>query len=723
MNDKFLKPYDAAATEDNIYSLWEKSGYFNPDKCTEDGVCAVDAEAFSIVLPPPNVTGELHLGHAFEDSTQDATIRFQRMLGKKTLWVPGTDHAAIATQSKFEKEHFKKEKKSRHDYPRDEFFSMIQEFALGNQSTILSQLRKMGASLDWSRLCFTLDEQRQDAVFEAFKRMYDTGLIYQKHRVVNWDPKGQTTISDDEIVREDRKAKMYTFKYSSEFPFPIATTRPETKLGDTAVAVHPDDARYKEYIGKEYSFEFAGEPVTVKVIADEEVDPEFGVGALGVTPAHSVTDWEISQRHDLPIKQVINEYGKMMVGMEGVKDTKAAIARDAVAAWLRTENLMINEEEIDQSVSKAERTEGILEPLPKLQWWVDVNKKFPYPHDSLSGIKKDQEVSLKDLMLHAVDSEKVSILPERFDKVYRHWIKNLRDWNISRQIIYGHQIPVWYKDKEIKVSKTSPGDGWTQDEDTLDTWFSSGLWSFSTLGWPDTDSDDFKNFHPTSLINPGYEILQLWISRMIMFSTFLVGQVPFKTVSIHGMLRDAKGQKFSKSLNNGINPLEVIDQYGTDALRMSLIIGVSPGQDMNFDLQKVTAYSKFSNKIWNATRFVLENTEGFDMSSKPELETDHQNFITLWEEMVGTITKEMEEYKFYLVGEKLYHFFWHTFADVAIENMKSNMNDSAKYTLLYLLKEQLKALHPFMPFITEEIWQNLPGNDGKLLMIEKWPKV
>lgn len=722
MNDKFLKPYNANDVEDKIYQVWEESGYFNPDKCIEDGVCAPDAESYSIVLPPPNVTGELHLGHAFEDSTQDAIIRFQRMRGKKTLWIPGTDHAAIATQSKFEKEHYKKEKKSRHDYSRDEFFDMIQEFALANQSTILSQLRKMGASLDWSRLCFTLDDQRQESVFEAFKRMYDTGLIYQKHRVVNWDPKGQTTISDDEIVREDRKSIMYTFKYSHDFPFPIATTRPETKLGDTAVAVHPDDARYKEFIGKEYSFEFAGEPVTVKIIADDEVDSEFGVGALGVTPAHSITDWEISQRHNLPIKQVINEYGKMMVGIEGVKDEKAAIARDAVVAWLRNENLLISEEETEQSVATAERTGGIIEPLPKLQWWIDVNKKFPYPHESFEGIEKNQEVSLKDLMLHAVESNQVSIMPDRFDKIYRHWITNLRDWNISRQIIYGHQIPVWYKDGDLQVSKTSPGEGWIQDTDTLDTWFSSGLWSFSTLCWPEK-TKDMEMFHPTNLLNPGYEILPFWVARMILMTTFLVGQVPFQTAYIHGMLRNKQGQKFSKSLNNGVNPLEIIEQYGTDALRMSLIIGITPGQDVSFDTQKVKAYSKFSNKIWNATRFVLENIEGFETSSKPEIEPAHQKFIDQWNELVEEITQEMEEYKFYLVGEKLYHFFWHTFADVVIEELKSNMNDSAKHTLLHLLKEQLKALHPFMPFITEEIWKDMPGTNGKLLMIEPWPQV
>ncbi len=727
--EKFTKPYDAATTEDRIYTMWEESGYFNPDICIEKGVCAADAEHFSIVLPPPNVTGELHLGHSFEGATQDAMIRFERMRGKRALWIPGTDHAAIATQSKFEKELYKKEKKSRHDFSREEFFDMVQEFAFANQATILGQLRKMGSSLDWSRLAFTLDKEREKAVFEAFKRMHEAGLVYQKDRVVNWDPKGQTTVSDDEVEREERKATMYTFKYSHDFPFAIATTRPETKVGDTAVAVHPDDARYQQYIGQEYSFEFAGEPVTVKIIADEVVEPEFGVGALGVTPAHSVTDWEIAERHGLPLKQVINEYGKMTVGMEGVVGEKTAVAREAVAEWLRSEGLMIQEEEIEQSIGVAERTGGIIEPLPKLQWWIKVNKTFPYPHDTLTGIKKNQEVSLKDLMLHVVESGQTEIVPERFAKTYRHWITNLRDWNISRQIMYGHQVPAWYKDSEIKISAESPGEGWIQDSDTLDTWFSSGLWTFSTLGWPNSDNE-LANFHPTNVVNPGYEILPLWVSRMIMMSTFLVGQVPFKTAFIHGILRNKNGQKFSKSLNNGINPLEVIEKYGTDALRMSLIIGTTPGQDVTFDEQKVKAYRKFANKLWNITRFVLENTADYDHAGHvPEIIGKFVNHSKTLENLTKEITDEMSDYKYYLVGEKLYHYVWHTLADEVLEELKSIVQDeshpdrlAAQATLWELLTTSLKLLHPFMPFVTEEIWQSLPARPGReQLMITSWP--
>ncbi|MCA9351711.1 class I tRNA ligase family protein [Patescibacteria group bacterium] len=908
MNEKFLSPYNPTDTEDKIYQMWEQSGFFNPDEMIKAGLTDAQAETFSIVLPPPNVTGQLHLGHSFEDATQDAMIRFHRMLGKRTLWMPGTDHAAIATQSKFEKELYKKEKKSRHDYSREEFFSMIEEFALSNQSTILSQLRKMGASLDWDRLCFTLDEQRKEAVFEAFKQMYEAGLVYRKERVVNWDVKGQTTISDDEIVREDRISTMYTFKYSHDCPIEIASTRPETKLGDTAIAVHPD-GRWKSYIGKEYSFEFAGESVTVTVIGDKDVDPEFGTGALGVTPAHSFTDWDMAQRHDLPLKQIINEYGKMMVGMEGVKGEKVEKAREAVVAWLRDQKLFIDEEDVAQSIATAERTGGIIEPLPKMQWWINVQSTFSYPHDSLKGIKKGQKVSLKDLMLHVVESGQVTIMPERFDKSYRHWIENLRDWNISRQIFFGHQVPVWYdkdgnlnlpeektvyfvrhgesednvaqlfgrpdspltdlgreqaresgkklKSEEITKIYTSPypraietaniiakeigyqgeiailedlheidqgnlagtpllpknerlpnvfkkgeshkdfiarinrikefikneaeenslfvshtgfstcffsvlngkesiedltyadehqhfqngevrsktfiiepkENGLIQDEDTLDTWFSSGLWSFSTLGWPEK-TKDLEDYHPTSLLNPGYEILPLWVSRMILFSTFLVGEIPFETVYIHGMLRDKDGRKFSKSLNNGIDPLEVIDQYGTDALRMALIIGVTPGQDMSFDLQKVKAYSKFANKLWNIARFIITETESVAINNAPMYSSRDQELLGQQKALIEEITKEMNEHKLYLVAEKLYHYVWHTLADEILEESKtifetgSQEDITSRRRFLYeTLLTMLKTLHPFMPFVTEEIWQSMqkPESERDILMTSLWP--
>ncbi len=717
--EKFKKPYDPIQYEDALYAHWEESGFFNPDVCVEKGVTRQNAEKFSIVLPPPNVTGTLHTGHASMLAIQDTMVRFARMQGFKTLWLPGTDHAAIATQSKVEK-LLEKDGIRKHDLGREEFLKRVEQFAQNSHDTIVSQCRKMGASLDWSREAYTLDETRHKAVFLAFKKMYEDGLIYRKHRIVNWDPKGQTTISDDEVVREDRKGMMYTFKYSHDFPFPIATTRPETKLGDTAVAVHPEDLRYKDFIGKEYSFNFAGVDVTVRIVGDVAVDPEFGVGALGVTPAHSQIDWEIAERHNLPVKQVINEYGKMTVGMEGVIDTKVEQARKAVVEWLRAEGLLMEEKEIDQSVGTAERTGAIIEPLPKMQWWIDVNKPI-----------KDGK-SLKNLMLDVVRDEKIEILPERFEKVYFHWIENLRDWNISRQIWYGHRIPAWYKDGEIKISMTSPGENWTQDEDTLDTWFSSGLWTFSTLLDPEKYEEDFKIwlknsrdgiFHPTTVLETGYDIIFFWVARMILMTTYLTDETPFKTVYLHGLVRDKQGRKMSKSLGNIIDPVDIIKEYGADALRMALIVGIGPGADNNLGEEKIKAYKKFGNKIWNASRFVLENTEGTDLLNIPELQDSHKAYITEWKALVQEITQEMQEYKLYLVGEKLYHFFWHRFADVVIEECKKDLNGSSKYTLLFLLTEQLKALHPFMPFITEEIWSSIPQatNDKKMLIIESWP--
>lgn len=715
--DKLFKAYNAQETESAIYKQWEESGFFNPDVCIEKGVTKSDAEHFSLVLPPPNVTGRLHLGHALEHSLQDAVIRYQRMRGKKTLWVPGTDHAAIATQSRFEKESDKK----RRDYPRDEFFNMVNEFGLKNQADMQRQMRLLGSSLDWSREAFTLDEKRSIAVRTAFKQMFDAGLIYRGNRVVNWDPKGQTVIADDELVYEERDSVLYTFKYSKDFPISISTTRPETKVGDVAVAVHPDDARYKEFVGKTFEVaDFCGVPLSIKIIADESVEPEFGTGALGVTPAHSMIDWEMSQKHGLPLIQVINEYAKMSIGDDRILSKKTTEARDIIVEWLRSEGLLEKEEKIKQNVSTAERTGGIIEPLPKLQWFVNVTK----PIESKGG------KSLKDLMRDPVASGEITIMPERYDRIYHHWINNLRDWCISRQIVYGHQIPVWYKGDEIYCGIEVPqGEGWTQDEDTLDTWFSSGLWTFSTLGWPEKTSD-FNIYHPTSFMNPGYEILAPWVARMIMMSEFLLGEIPFKTVYLHGIVRDKNGVKFSKSLKNGIEPEEIIKKYGTDALRMAMVVGVGPGNDVNFDEQKVKAYSKFSNKIWNATRFVLENIYDLDFSEPMDLDSEDRASMDELNVVMREITREMDEYKFYIVSEKLYHYFWHTFADIIIERSKKKIAESNSVSakrLLYLqLTTLLKALHPFMPFITEELWSVLPspsefGSEKKMLIIESWP--
>ena len=771
MNDKYLKPYNPTSVEDELYKLWEKSGFFNPDKLPERNQ---KGEPFSIVLPPPNVTGTLHAGHALAITIEDIMVRYARMKGMKTLWIPGTDHAAIATQSKVEKEMEKKEGIKRRDIGRDAFLKKVDAFAQESHDVIVNQVKKLGASIDWSREAFTLDEKRNFAVRTAFKQMYDDGLIYRGYRVVNWDPKGQTTISDDELVYETRKAKLYTFRYSKDIPIIISTTRPETKLGDTGIAVHPTDERYAKYIGQEFDAEFAGEKIHLKVIADEHVDPAFGTGALGVTPAHSHVDWEMAQKHGLPLRPVINEFAKMTVGNASIKDKKVAEAREAVVEWLKSEGLLEKEEEIEQNISTAERTGGIVEPLPKLQWFIAVNKEF----------KKDgKTVTLKSLMMDAVKSGDTKIVPDRFEKVYFNWIENLRDWCISRQIWYGHRVPVWYKEEErrMKNEECAPqksdsevlsplassgtscwpsllpspeiycgieapqGDGWTQDEDTLDTWFSSGLWTFTTLGWPEK-TKDLETFHPTSVLETGFDIIFFWVARMILMSQYFMGEVPFKTVYLHGIVRDAQGRKMSKSLGNYVDPLEAIAKYGADAYRMSLIVGVGPGNDSKVGEDKIKAYKLFSNKLWNIARFVFTSTEdvpesenGSDYSFREENITEVADLahLKILKDLIAEISKEMDEFKYYLVSEKLYHYAWHEFADKILEESKpilastQNVDEKAKISrqnlLMVSLENILRLLHPFMPYVTEEIWKDMPdqslkgGGDNELLIVSEWP--
>lgn len=729
--EKLTKPYNPQETEGRIYTLWEESGFFNPNICITEGKTLPDAPPFTIMMPPPNVTGILHMGHALMLTVEDIMIRYHRMKGDRTLWLPGTDHAAIATQSKVEKQIMKEEKLSRHDLGREALLERIHTFASESHATITSQIKTMGASCDWSREAFTLDETRTKAVETMFKKMYDDGLIYRGHRIINWDPKGQTTISDDEIVHEERKAMFYTFTYSKDFPIAISTTRPETKVGDTAVAVHPDDERYQQYIGKEYNVEFCGVPLSIKIIADESVEKDFGTGALGVTPAHSMTDWDIAERHDLPVTQVINEYAKMTVGDERIMGKKTTIAREAIVAWLREEGLMKEEEEITQNVSTAERTGGIIEPLPKLQWFVAVNKEFTLPHSEITGIASGSKTTLKAIMKAVVAEGQIDIIPDHFNKTYFHWIDNLRDWCISRQIWYGHRIPVWYhkeSDELLVVPDTTPGDEWEQDPDTLDTWFSSALWTFSTLGWPD-ETPDLSVYHPTNVLETGYEILFFWVARMILMSGYALGTVPFHTVYLHGTIRDAQGRKMSKSLGNGIDPIDVAARFGTDAGRMALIIGNTPGTDARISEDKIKAYKHFANKVWNITRFVLTNTQGLDVNNQPELTPEDTALLKELDEITHEVTDNLDHHRFYLAGERLYHYIWHTLADTILEESKTLLHGDASpektsrmWTLNHILMTSITLLHPFMPFITEEIWQMLPHNDETPLMIQQWPR-
>lgn len=736
MNEKLLKPYNPQETEKRIYEVWEKSGLFNPDVSVKKGHTDPSAKPFTIVMPPPNVTGVLHMGHALMLTLEDIIIRFERMRGKKTLWIPGTDHAAIATQSKVEKDISKKEGLSRHDLGREELLKRVELFAKESHDTIVSQIKIMGASCDWSREAFTLDESRTKAVRTMFQKMYEDKLIYRGHRIVNWDPKGQTTISDDEIVYEERKAKLYTFKYSKDFPITISTTRPETKVGDTAVAVHPDDARYKEFVGKEFDFIFCDVPVHIKVVTDENVDPAFGTGALGVTPAHSHIDWEIADKNNLPHPQVINEYAKMTVAgrLEG---KKVAEAREIVVEWLKAEELLEKEEEISQNISTAERTGGIVEPLPKLQWFIDVNKEFTLEHSTLTGIASGSQTTLKEIMRKVVESKQISIVPEHFDKTYFHWIENLKDWCISRQIWYGHRIPVWYKADEIYCGIVAPnGDGWVQDEDTLDTWFSSGLWTFSTLGWPDNTAD-LALYHPTDILETGYEILFFWVARMILMTGYALGSIPFHTVYLHGTVRDGQGKKMSKSLGNGIDPIDVANEFGTDAGRMALVVGTGAGTDSKISLEKIKGYKHFCNKLWNITRFILSNTESYpcekNFKAFTAKDTELQKEL---DTLLTEVTNELADLKFHLASEKLYHYAWHRLADEIIEDSKTILGNqtpgsapseaseeekkSRAQFLHHTLRTLITALHPFIPFVTEELWSTLPDTKN-LLMVEPWP--
>jgi len=716
MPKELAKAYEPQKFEDEIYARWEKSGFFNPDN--------LEGESYSIMMPPPNVTGVLHLGHALENSLMDIMARYQRMQGKKVLLLPGTDHAAVATQSRVEKNLAAEGLKNpRQELGREKLLEKIREYAENSKATILSQIRKMGTSCDWSRLAYTFDEPRGKAVNEVFVKMYSQGLIYRGYRVINWSVNGQSTCSDDELVHVERPAKLYTFKYSPDFPMSIATTRPETKLGDTAVAVNPKDERYAKYIGQIFTASVGAlKPLELKIIADENIDPRFGTGAVGVTPAHSPIDFLMYEKQKAlgdPIEliPVIDIRGKMTENA-GTNYTGLTVeeARIKFLDWLSENKLLEKEEDIVQNVGTSDRFGDVVEALPMTQWFVDVNKKIP-----------NKNKSLKELMAEAVSTghngdsnQKITIIPERFEKIYFGWIENLRDWCISRQIWWGHRIPVWYRKEEVYCGLTAPeGADWKQDPDTLDTWFSSGLWTFSTLGWP-SENDDLKNFHPTSWMQMGYEILFFWMARMILMTTYTLDQIPFKNVYIHGMLRAESGQKFSKSVGNGLDPLEVINQYGTDALRLSLISGITPGNDSKFYAEKVENARNFVNKLWNISRYILSSKlkTAETLDAKSLLPSD----VWIMEKFSALITSvgdNLEKYQFSQAAERLTEFTWNDLADWYLEVAKFEDNKEVKSWILNnILKDLLKLWHPFIPFVTEAIWSECAKS---MLMAEKWP--
>ncbi len=716
MSKELDKTYNPSENEEAIYKKWEKSGYFNPDN--------LEGEPYSIMMPPPNVTGVLHLGHALENCLMDVMIRYQRMNGKKALLLPGTDHAAVATQAKVEKVL----QDGGMDNPREELgreglLEEIKKYAENSKSTILSQIKKIGTSCDWSRLAYTFDNERSKAVNEVFVKMYNDGLIYRGYKVINWTVKGQSTCSDDELEYKDRKAKFYTFKYSKDFPITIATTRPETKLGDTAVAVNPSDERYKKYIGQTFTVDVGAiKPLEIKIIADDEVDKNLGTGALGVTPAHATVDFEMYEKQKasgdpIGIIPVIGKDGKMTAEAGKEYEGLSVIeARKKFVDWLKENDLLEKEEEIDQNVGTSDRYKDVVEALPMTQWFVDVNKKIPSKGKSLKELMKEAVTTG-----HNGDAEqKITINPERFEKIYFNWIDNLRDWCISRQIWWGHRIPVWYKGEEIFSGLEAPkGEGWTQDEDTLDTWFSSGLWTFSTL----EKGDDFKTFHPTSWMQMGHELLFFWMARMILMSTYDQDEIPFRDVYIHGMLRDSKGNKFSKSDGNNLDPIEVSDKYGTDALRLSLLIGVTPGQDSKYYEEKVESARNFVNKLWNIVRFTSSNCKL--QSENYKLNDDNLTLADKWilgklADTITSVNKDFDNYRFSQAGEKLQSFTKDDLADWYLEAAKFDKGSETEKVLSNVLTTILKLWHPFIPFVTEKIWGEMFEDD--LIMIQKYPQ-
>ena len=706
------KTYDPKSVEDKLYKFWVDSGFFhaevNPDK-----------KPYTIVIPPPNVTGQLHMGHAFDETLQDILIRTKRMQGYEALWMPGTDHAGIATQIKVEENLRKEEGLTRYDLGREEFLKRVWAWKDKFGSRIISQLKKLGTSCDWDRERFTMDEGCSKAVLKVFKYLYDKDLIYRGERIINWCPHCKTSISDAEVEYEDQEGSFWHLKYpivgTDEF-LVLATTRPETMLGDTAVAVHPDDERYKHLHGKKVLLPLLNKEIPI--VTDTYVDMEFGTGVVKITPAHDPNDFEVGQRHNLPIVKVLDETAHMTADCGKYAGMDRYEARKAIVADLEAGGYLEKIEPHAHNVGTCYRCGTTIEPMVSKQWFVRM-------------------VPLAGPAIDAVRDGRIKFVPERFDKQYYHWMENTRDWCISRQLWWGHRIPAYYCDAcgEVHVSDepmtTCPKCGGTlrQDEDTLDTWFSSALWPFSTLGWPDK-TEDLDYFYPTNTLVTGYDIITFWVSRMIFSGLEYTGKVPFDTVLIHGLVRDAQGRKMSKSLGNGIDPLEIIAQYGADALRLTLVLGSTPGNDMRFSDEKIKASRNFANKLWNATRFVLMNLpEDFQagLPTADKLDLSDKWILSTLNNLARTVTDNLDKFELGLAAQKVQDFIWEVYCDWYIEIAKVRLNstdpeeaDNARKVLVYVLTQALKLLHPFMPFITEEIYRALPGT-SETIMTEQWP--
>jgi valyl-tRNA synthetase len=701
--------YDPAGVEKDRYDYWIKGKFFEAENDKSK-------QPFSIVIPPPNVTGKLHLGHAWDVTLQDIITRIKRMQGYDVLWLPGMDHAGIATQAKVEGK-LKEQGKSRYDLGREKFLEVAWDWKEEYAGFIREQWAKLGLGLDYSRERFTLDEGLSKAVREVFVRLYNKGLIYRGEYIINWDPKTKTALSDIEVIYKDVQGAFYHMRYplkDGEGAIEIATTRPETMLGDTAVAVHPEDERYRDMIGKTVVLPITGREIPI--VADDYVDMEFGSGAVKITPAHDPNDFEIGNRHNLERVLVMNEDGTMNDNAGKYKGMDRFECRKAIVKDLQEEGILFKIEDHMHSVGHSERSGAVVEPYLSTQWFVSMK-----PLAESSIVAQEQ-------------SGKVHFFPDRFEKTYLHWMENIRDWCISRQLWWGHRIPAWYHKEtgEIYVNQEAPKDieNWTQDDDVLDTWFSSALWPFSTMGWPDEDAEDFKRFYPTSALVTGYDIIFFWVSRMIFQGLEFTGERPFKDVLIHGLIRDEQGRKMSKSLGNGVDPMEVIDKYGADSLRYVLATGVSPGQDLRFSFEKVEATWNFANKIWNASRFALMNMDGLtyeEIDFSGEKSVADKWILTRLNETIESVTELAEKYEFGEVGRYLYNFIWDDFCDWYIEMAKLPLygeDEQAKKTtrsiLAYVLDQTMRLLHPFMPFLTEEIWQHLPHN-GKSITVAAWP--
>ena len=711
MSRELAKTYDPQEVEDRIYDFWLNGGYFH---------AMVDPEKkpYTIVIPPPNITGQLHMGHAMDETLQDILIRWRRMQGYSARWLPGTDHASIATEVKIV-EAMRQEGLTKEDLGREKFLERAWAWKEKYGGRIVEQLKKLGSSCDWERERFTMDEGCNKAVREVFVRLYNKGLIYRGERIINWCPHCKTSISDAEVEFAEKDGNFwhirYPFKDGSGY-LELATTRPETMLGDTAVAVHPDDPRYKDIVGKMLILPLVGREIPV--IADTYVEQDFGTGVVKITPAHDPNDFEVGLRHNLEIINVmnddgsINENGGKFAGMPGLE------ARKQIVKELEEQGFLVRIEPIKHNVGSCYRCHTVVEPRVSKQWFVKMEP-------------------LAKPAIECVRDGRVRFIPERMEKIYFNWMENIKDWCISRQLWWGHRIPAWYCEDcgETIVAMDAPhtcpkcgSEKLHQDEDTLDTWFSSALWPFSTLGWPD-QTEDLKYFYPTDTLVTGYDIIFFWVARMIFSGMEHMGEPPFKTVFIHGLIRDAQGRKMSKSLGNGIDPLEVIAQYGADALRFTLVTGNSPGNDLRFSQEKVEASRNFANKIWNASRFILMNIDGQDVPNQlPEkLALEDKWIVNQFNQVVKEVTDNLEHFEIGIAVQKLYDFLWDELCDWYIEIAKIRLQSSdeeaaqtARQVLVWVMTGTLQLLHPFMPYITEEIWQSLP-HEGESIMVSKWP--